>query len=237
MKRIELIVIIVLVLSLSGCVKQNTATEEQSNAVAEYMAGMILDSDEDYDQELVSTEEVSGEDITNEANTNDGDTSHTSEITHAPSDNSSGTPNHNDENTNSAYTLSEVIGNTNFNINYESYQLVDAYHSDDAYFVLSDSVGYKYLVVNFAIKNIADSKQTLNLSDGVIEYELIVNSGAVYSPLLALLENDIRYIEVKIDEGKSSKGILIFEVPDNTDISNVNLAITNDNKTAIINIK
>lgn len=253
MKRLKLVVIVLLVLSLTGCVKKYAATENQTGAVAEYMAGLLLESDRNYDKNLISmdeTKEDSSDTVsitqtptptqTQSSNTsgiigsngepvNDaGNMNESSEITNEPSDNA-----------NESLTLTQLIADKDFEINYKSYKLADTYpeDSDDAMFVLTHSEGYKLLVISFSIKNDSNKKQTLNLMDDNINYQLDVNSGTHYSPLLPLLENDLRYIDMKFEGGKTKKGLLIFEVSEKSEISDIKLIATKGNETATVVMK
>lgn len=230
MKRIKLALIILLALSMTGCVKKYSATEEQTNAIAEYMAGLILDYDQGYKQALLPEEDLQ-EDVA------DGN-----QATEAPAADNTQTEgaDSNAADSQSSATMSEVIGNRNFDITYKSYQISKTYpeDSENALFVIKHSNGYRLFIITFDIKNTADKKKTLKLTDDNISFQLQVNSDKTYSPLLTLLENDLQYIDMKIGAGMNKESLLIFEIPEKADISNAVLTVTRgDGKSAAITIK
>ncbi len=253
MKRLKLAVIILFVLSLTGCVQKYTATDQQTNAVAEYMAGLLLKSDKDYDQELVSEDEIKDNSSNTDSITQTPVPTEPQNITtpgisetavntnNSVSNNNepSGNINESSDKAKESCTLNQLIDQDNFDINYKSYKLVDTYpeNADDAMFLLTHSEGCKMLVVSFSIKNQSDKKQTLKLLDENISYQLDVNSGTRYSPLPSVLENDLGYNDLKFDGGKTGKGLLIFEVPDTTKITKMNLIATKGSKSATIEMK
>jgi hypothetical protein len=239
MKRIKLVIIVLLALSLTGCIEKYNATDEQSDAIAEYMAGHLLDSDKDYDQKLIPEDELLG-DNSNESVDNGSD-NNSGEVTITPV-----TPNPSDaapsdsavEGTDNAgvlYTLTEVIDSAGFQIEYSSYKLTNQYKSQ--YFVLNPRDGCQLLVMSFSIKNVADEKQVLNLTKAGIEYKISDKSDTKYKPLLTLLENDLQYIKMEFGGGKSKKGVLIFDIPNDSEIAGMKLTATNQEKQSEVVIK
>jgi len=93
------------------------------------------------------------------------------------------------------------------------------------------------LVASFLAKNISDKEKTLNLSNSKVLYQLDINVGTVYKPLLTLLENDLQYIDITIGAGKNKTVLLVFEVSKDIDISNINLIASKDDRTEIIEFK
>jgi hypothetical protein len=135
--------------------------------------------------------------------------------------------------------LSEVLGDSSFDIQYTSYLLADTYPEDESnlVFSLDPRAGYRLLVVNFTIENITDSDKVIDLSKASIKYQLDINVGTIYKPQLALLENDLQYIKLNVRSGANIPAVLIFEVSKNIDMSDINLIVSRDAKTEIIEIK
>lgn len=232
MKRLLLVVIILLVLPLTGCIKKYTATDQQSDEIAEYMAGLLLNNDEYYDEKLVTTDKTTGDSNSSTGISQTPSLDPNSGVTQAP--NNAGATD-----TTKVKSITDVIGDNNFDIKYKSFNITDTYpdNSDNALFVINHSDGYKLLVVTFTITNTTGSECTLNLSDGKVDYQIDLNSDIKYSTALTLLENDLKYIKVKIAGGKSKNAILIFEVPDKADTSNISLIASKDNKSVTIKVK
>lgn len=241
MKKIMLVIIILLMLPLTGCIKKYNLTQEQSDEVAEYMAGLVLAYDTGYDQELTPLEDLAGEETNSDAIPDiDSEIATPTPIpTVAANDITPQVTDTGADGTNDTYTLSEVIGKDNFEINYKDYEIVDTYpkDSEDAYFTLTPRAGYRLLVITFTVKNTTESSETLSLSDEKIKYQLDVNDDVSCSPLFTLLENDLRYIDVVIGSGKTKSGFLVFEVSADTDITNINLFVSKNDKSGEVVIK
>jgi hypothetical protein len=239
MKRLKFAIIIILVLSLSGCVKEKSLTEEKSDAIAEYMAGLILKYDRNYNQEMFSTAELTSK--------NSGNT-----VTQAPTQVPTPTPtlapsqfpsqgdttaevSDKDNSSVTDYSMLDVLKKKNFDINYKSYRLTNTYpdDTDKAYFVLEPRNGYQLMVVTFTTKNLSKSSKTLNLSKDNFSYKLKINE-TVYKPLLTLLENDLQYIDEKIGSGKTKKALLIFEISKDDKVTNGKLEVSKGKKTGSI---
>jgi len=232
MKRMRYVMIMVLViLSFTGCMKEYDIPEDKSDAVAEYMAGLLLNSDDDYDQKLIDPY-----DMTEVSSSDNRDFQ-----TPATADNTDKTDTQLSDGNNdidTSYTLNEVIGNDTFTINYKSYKITDIFSddSDDAYFVLTSRNGYELLAVSFDVMNTTKSTQHFSLNNKEISYQLRSDSSTVSEPLLTLLENDMQFIDLDIKAGKTIKGQLVFEIPQNTNTDNLNIMVAINNKAAVIDI-
>lgn len=232
MKRLKIVLVILLVLPLAGCIQKYKASEEQSNAVAEYMAGLILNSDEDYDQDLIPAND------TEDNNTND------TAITKTTSQTTTGNITESDASIDKTaiakknYTLTEIIGNKNFKINYKSFKITDSYpeNGESTYFSIDPREGYQLFVATFAVKNVAGSSKTLDLRDEDILYQLETNDGTIYEPLLTLLKNNLQYINLKISGKKTENVLLIFEVSKHIKQTDINLITSNGSKSGKIEI-
>ncbi len=233
MKRLKLIIIIFFVFVLSGCIKESEVTKEKGDAVAEYMAGLLLKYDDLYEQDLIPLDEILEDDAdlavitpASKAGTGENSTSSTSSQ---------------EEQTevNTTDTLTEVIGNKNFKINYTGYKLADTYPEDSESlgFTLSKREGFQFLVTEFSAENITKNSQNLNLAKDDILYQMKAYNDVIYKPLLTLLENDLRFIDVTVDAGKARKVLLVFEIPKNNDITNLSLVVSKGEKSYVIEIK
>lgn len=229
MRRLKMIIIMFFALSLSGCIKENKVLEEKSDAVAEYMAGLLLKYDDQYEQSLIPLDVMFEDDadITMASPT-------PSLIT---ADNNSYVSGMNVDSP--IYSLTDVIGNKNFKIDYTGYKLTDVYPEDSESlgFSLSAREGCQFLVANFIAENITKETQKLNLAKDDISYEMDAGNGVIFNPLLTLLENDLKYIDITVGGGKSRKVLLVFEITKDSDISNLNLMISRDGKSNVIKIK
>lgn len=239
MKKIILGMILLLMFSLTGCIHKYQLSETDTEVAAEYMAGLLLNQDENYKPDLLNQEELQSE----EQSEDDTDEATDVEPTIAPdrgdsasqTDNNNGATGEAEDN----FTIAEVIGTKDFDIQYDGYKLCDVYPEDEsnAYFSLTPLKGNQLLVASFTVKNITGEKKRLDLRKSDVAYQLDINVGTIYKPLLTLLENNLKYIDITIGAGKKESVLLIFEVSKDIDINNINLIISNGAKTEIIEIK
>lgn len=234
MRRYKLIVILLLLATLTGCIQKFEYSEEQTDAAAEYIAGLMLKNDKEYDADLISMEAIiekqEAEATTTPTPTPVISPDSSSEQGQTPT--TTVTPEKD-------YTLTEVIGEKGFEINYNDYILTESYPEDatDTYFSITPRNGFQLMVLNFSLKNTLDKDNDLNLTKADIVYQLDVNVGTIYDPPFALLENNLKLINLKLKAGEEKPVVLIFEIKKDTEITDVNLMVTRDNRSEIIVIK
>lgn len=234
MKRLLIIYICVLGVILTGCMKEYPLTETQTDIVAEYMAGRLLEEDKKYSPSLISYQEIIDDEEIPPVNESEPEPTILPETTED-----------NEKDTSSAvvpgdiqYTLSEVIGDQSFDIQYTGYKLAETYPEDESNLVFSvdPRVGYQLLVANFIIENITDIDRAIDLSKIQIQYQLDINVGTIYKPQFALLENNMQYINLNVKAGAKIPAVLIFEVTKDIEMKDINLIVSRDTRTEIIEI-
>lgn len=236
MKKI-VVLAIACVITMTGCMQRSVVADNQNEMVAEYMAGILLKNDKSYKKNLIPQEKVERkvtEEVTasnqipeNEKNTGTNNTDAVKSI-----DNSKSGIVRN-------ASLSEVIGTKDFDIKYTGYFLCNSYPEDTSksYFSVPARQGNQLLVTTFTIENKTSKEKKLELSSSKVNYQLDINIGIMYKPLLTLLENDLQYMDIKLKSGKKQNVLLIFEVSKDIDMSNINLIVSKGGKTEIIEVK
>lgn len=230
MKRARIIVVLLLMFSFTGCIKEYTYTDEQTDAAAEYMAGKLLEQDDHYRQALLPMNEVRVEPTVSVSptavpiqNSDPVSTVSSGAVTVEQKE----------------YTLSQVIGAEDFDLLYEGYSILDSYPEDstDTYFTVTPRKGNQLAVVTFLLKNKTDKKKTLNLTKADIRFQLDINVGTMYEPSLSLIENDLQYIDISLKGNGEKQVLLIFEIKKEKEISDINLMVSHKEKSAIIVLK
>ena len=215
-------------------------SDAQTDIVAEYMAGILLKDDKEYRPSLLSQQELidiqEEERKEKEEKTEKKEKLEQDEAKSIPKEEPT---NQSSDKQNIHYTLSEVIGDSNFDIKYTGYKLANTYPDDEtnSLFSIDPRKDYQLLVVDFTIENVTDQLHKIDLRNENIQFQLDINVGTVYKPLLTLLENNFQYIEMDIEAGVKIPAVLIFEVSKDIDMSNINLIISKESKTEIIKIK
>ncbi len=239
MRRLLVIFISVLALLFTGCMKEYPLTEEETDIVAEYMAGLLLAKDKNYSLSLLSYDEV--KELSNQATTNTKE----EPIEETDKDNVIDNKDNvleNESEINSldkTNSLSEVIGNKNFEIQFTGYKLADTYPEDETnrVFSIDPRKGNQLLIVNFTLENLNNKDMTIDLSKEKIQYQLKINGENIYKPLLVLLENNLQYINMKIAANSKIPTVLIFELEKDTDLSKISLLVSNNSKSKEIEFK
>ncbi len=233
MKNISLVIILILILSLTGCIKEYTYTEEQTDIYGEYIAGTLLASDENYNSKLISFDDIKEKEGVESILTPTPIPTPTS--THAspiPTPTWEGSFGEDDTNNIEDYTLNEVIALESFNVQYNGYKLQETYPENfmDAYFSITPSAGKQLLVLSFIVENTSNKESDINLVQPKVNYEIHVGNSNIHKPMLTLLENDLQYIDLIMDAGERETALLIFEVSNDIDMDDVKLGLSKDDK-------
>lgn len=248
MRRGKIAVIILMVLTFTGCMKQYDVPEDKGDAISEYMAGVLLQGDSGYKDKLLS-EEVLGIETPDDGNHGEEDADITPSITPTPSvttmpsdhsgeDIKNGSKGSSDQE-GQQYNLTQVIGVKDFNISYVSKKLVNQYpeSANSLDFSLEPRTGDEFLVITFKVENPLNTQRGFNLMQRNIEYHLTDDEGTNYLPLFTLLVNDMQYIDVTVSGNQSETGVLIFELPHNKKLTKSMLTVSNGSKKVTIELK
>lgn len=232
MKKYKLLLLLGLSFSLTGC-GVVTLTDQENNGIAEYIAGTLLKYDRKYETNLVEQEELEEMDT---------------QIDSAPTPTPNSDPNSNNTNKDSSKSGNDKAVNykdlksvyaSNIDVIYDGYELCESYPKDasELGYMVDAPLGEKLLVIQFAVKNLKGEEQRVNLLSKNISYQLDMDLDTIYKPLFTGLENDLQYLDVTIPAKGSTDAVLIFQVKDKKKIKNLNVLVTNNDKTAIIKMK
>ncbi len=235
MRRYMLIPIILLMTTLTGCVHKYEYTDQQSDAAAEYIAGVVLKNDKSYEAELVSFEKI----IEKQEAEVGAVIPEPEDTQNLPSDQENIAAPAVTKSPVKDFTLTEVINEKGFEIEYSDFIVTESYPEDatEAYFLITARPDNKLVVLSFKLKNTQDKNNRLNLTKSNIVYQLDVNDGTIYEPPFVLLENNLKLIDLKLKAGEEKSVVLIFEVKKATDLAYANLVITRDNRSETIKVK
>lgn len=245
-KRHLIGIIIIITLGLTGCASKSVSlTEKENDMIAEYIAGKLLQYDKEYDKALVYNQDIAGEETIGQEPIETGTNTPVPTVSTTPTTPTVSTAPEEDPNNVSATVaptyveLSQVFNKKEFNITYSKFDYYSSYPKDSkpTYFTFEASKDNQLIIVEFDITNLTDKSDTLNLIKSNIKYQIIVNEENTYSSLLTVLENDISYLNMKLDANETEKAVLAFEVPKNSVINNLSLLASKDDNTAMIKLK
>ena len=109
------------------------------------------------------------------------------------------------------------------------------YPKNEGYFSLVAADDMKLYVIEFSIRNKTNKSRRFSQGEGV-GYNLTFDGENYYKPSLTLLENDIQSIDVSIGGGKSSKAVIVFNIPKAEDKNKAKLKVTKGNKSYTLNV-
>lgn len=229
-------------MAFSGCVNKLETSQEQTDALAEYMAGLLLKYDANYDRALrpvqAAVEDSADKqtDIIEDKEKNDNadttDASDNKSDVNANKDDRKET----DSDKQMAYSLTEVIGQADFDISYLDYNLADIYPENysKTYFYVEADEEKQLLVIRFNVKNTSIDKKNLNLSNTDIKYQLELAGGIIDKPWFTVLENDLQYIDITMEPEAATVAVLIYQISKTADTGNMKLLVSNGDKKLLI---
>ena len=237
--RIVALIAILSMISLTGCMDMGNLTEEQSDLVAEYSAGVLLRYSDRYERRLITKEQLDKQgveiedvlptataeatptpvtDVSTDETTADG--SSEPEVTEVP-----GVP------VNDFYHLDGVT------VAYDSYQFVKKYESISQ--IRADK-GETLLIVTFLLNNTSGKTKNIDLMHNRtdISYTLDVD-GSQYQPGIDILENGgMNNLSTKLKSGKKEKAVLIYRMDQaQKNASSITLTIAEGNQQSKVTLR
>ena len=127
-------------------------------------------------------------------------------------------------------SIEEFLGLSGFGFVYAGFDIMNDYPEDSMDFVpyISASEGGDLCVVYFNVTNMSSDTNTLDILNVVpmTYFKLAINGDNFHSVLRTLLEDDMAVYEGDFAPGETKRLVLITEVREGTQISTVNLRIT-----------
>lgn len=252
-KLLMLAMAAIVTVNLSACTIGDTGlSDDELKQVAEYAAKLVLKHTRNYEptlQEELSIKEnpnivnedfnvagkskVKTSETTSPSSINDGEENDKTENEN-PGDKSKDINETNDDK-DTAATLNDIYAKEGFEVVYGGAGEYSRYPKNEGYFSLVAADNMKLYVVEFSIRNKTDKSRKFSHSEGV-SYNLTFDGENYYKPSLTLLENDMQSIEVNIGGGKSSKGVIVFNVAKNESKTKAKLRIINGDKSYTLNV-
>jgi hypothetical protein len=239
MKKLFLSFVLLCGFLLTGCAKLTELSDQESDMLAEYMAGSLLKYDKNYEEALINPEYIKDSEKEEVQNIN----KNSETVDNQQNDNQVSEDSKNQEDTNipqiNIVSFQNILKDTkkdNFDISYSKYKIYDSYTAEDGYLVIETTRDKQLAVVKFDVKNLTKSRQNLNLIKSGFNYQLDTGVGTVYEPMMTLLVNDIQYINLDLDAGEKINAVIVFNINKGTDLSKANLTIEYQDKTTIIDL-
>lgn len=236
--RILCLLLIVSMLSLTGCMDVKNMSEEKTGLVAEYAAGVLLRYSDKYEHRLITREQLADQETETTATPTPVAGGATATPAGSVVPDGSGTPGEIQEPQASEVpevSLDELYQLDGIEVSYDSCQFTKRYGKSE----IRANEGETLFVVSFALKNVSGAGKKVNLMDRrEIQYTLDMD-GNQYFPGINMLPNGgLDYLETTIKKGKTEKAVLIFRMDqERTSASSATLSIEEGNKKTSIKLK
>lgn len=234
MKKRFCIAVLVIAVMLTGCSNGPNLSRVHRNMEAEYMAGLLLKYDADYDGMLEYDRSILNPTPTPEP-TRKPATPSSSATGSAASSNKGPGGGADDSQVKSYMSLEEMGTVQGITLSQESYELKGSYGSSFA--VVNPEQGNRLLVVKFRLKNGNSKMKKVNMSKEDLSFSLEIGGQNVGAPEKTMLPNDLQFYRSKIAAGKSQEAVLIFEISKSQKVEDANLYISAGSKNAQVSLK
>lgn len=231
---------------LTGCNKSPMPdlSEEQTQLISEYAAGLILKYDKNFENMLLEPEELAYKEekqaeyerkmeeykstqekaeAEKEAESNSKESGGTSEMEVMAS------------------SVEEALGIEGIHIAYKGFEISDSYPNageDETYFEVISTPGNDLLIMKFTISN--NSKEDeINILDSGARFRYSFNGGNAKAILSTLLMDDLSTFKGNIPIGESEEVVLLAEVSevDASQIAALSLSIQIEENSVMINLQ
>lgn len=219
-----------LALILSGCSlgePQIKLTEEESDAIAQYCAHLIMKygTKELYQEKLLDRKDFEDAIKEREAELNPSQTpaptaAPTPEITDAPDNgNESGNDLPEPGKEEPVVTLAPALADASalfdpsiFEVSVSDKVFTKNYKSDLEYFTLSAPAGKFVAAFTIDVKNISSQKKVFDYNNYDVQFQLVVDGDKSIAPEISLLSNDFRFTRSEIAADSVFSGVVVFFV-------------------------
>lgn len=221
---------------LTGCGAMPDLTQEETELISEYAAGILLKYDTNNISRLVDTSaydvETESDEMTEEVEeqqeeqpdipvndtevidvSQDGETAET-----IPS------------------TIESYYGIQDITFQYTGYELADSYPStvegEELFFTMDATEGTDLLVLKFTAANTSGDDVTLNMLEHGARFRISVNGEASKGALATMLLNDMQTYDNVVPADSSIELISIVEVPEGTGIDSIEFILRGNEEDA-----
>jgi hypothetical protein len=224
-------------------------TDDESDMISEYAAGLLLKYSPNYDYrivdnvEIISAPDEETEDIPQtEENTEEESSTETSETQEESTPTDTDVPTQemaNVEEVSPDTDIAKILGINDVSIKYSSYEICDSYPKDSSGFSVSAHKENKLLVVHFNIENTSGAPYTLNLLDYNMSARLSYNGDRSSGALNTMLPNDLLSYYDTISTDTATDAVILALVSNESaqDLSAISVKIATGSDTIELEIK
>ena len=238
MKKVSVLICgLTMALLTAGCGEMPDLTQEETDLIAEYAAGMLLKYDRDINR-LVDTsmyeEEVEEEVILPEEEEEPTETEE--------EESTSVVDVSQDEETEPVVSsVEQYYGVPNVMITYTGYEVSDSYppssEGEDLVFSMEASSGTQLLVLKFNAQNLSGEDQVLNMLGYGARFRVSVNGESSKGALATMLVNDMQTYNDVIPANSAVELVSIVEIPQGTNVGSIDMILRGGEQDATLRLQ
>lgn len=207
----------------TGCVDQMPEmTQEQTDLIAEYAANLLLKYSPNYNYKIVDEQELEEIVETTEENLEESGEIKEEQVIQEATDTDTQSQQVESQETEEIKELlmpqeaeiAEFLNVENFEIEYASYEIVNAYPKETSGFAVSAPEGKKLLVLHYDITNLTDDKATCELLEKEATVFANVNETGYREAMNTLLVNDFASYMEEFAAKETKEIVSIIAVPE-----------------------
>ncbi len=221
-------------------------TEEETEIISEYAAGVLLKYDRVHGGRLMSEAEYemeenkkvereaaasAAEQQNEEENAVEESAASDTEVVDVSQDAEVVVPS----------TIEEYYDIQDITFQYTGYELTDSYPSDseedNVFFAMDATEGMQLLVLKFTATNVSSADQTLDMIGYGVRFKVSVNGGSGENVLSTMLLNDMQNYKGVISAGTGTELVSIVEVPQATTVESIDFILRGDAGNSVINLQ
>lgn len=137
-------------------------------------------------------------------------------------------------------TIEEFYGIQGITFQYTGYELADSYPSgteEEVFFAMDATEGMQLLVLKFTASNGSQENQTLNMLEYGARFRISVNGGSGESALSTMLLNDLQTYDGVIPAGSDVELVSIVEVPQSITVETIDFTLRGEADSSVINLQ
>ena len=222
-------------------------TEEETEIISEYAAGVLLKYDRVSSGRLMSMPEYEEEENRKaereKARTEEKPAEEESAPEESRADDTEVVDVSQDGETGAATpaTIEEYYGIQNITIQYTGYELAESYPADgggeEIFFAMDATEGMQLLILKFTASNGSTTDQTLDMLGHEARFRISVNGGSGENALSTMLLNDLQTYDDVIPAGSSVELVSIVEVPQSITVETIDLTMRGDAGNSVISLQ
>lgn len=227
---------------LQGCLLDTyPLTDDERNKIAEYAACVLLRNDKYFNYTSIITPTPMPTPTDMPMPTAEPDASPTPTVKVDEPQGGTGVQTESDnknENIKKNVSLTEVFGLAELEFEYSDYQICDQYKGLESIgdYVVMAGQGKQLVVVEFTVKNTAGIAQEVNFATLGVNYQLDAGETAFAQPQITLFTEDMQYMNESISAGDIKKGIIVFQIKKDADLSGANIIVSREDVSSILKL-